>query len=153
MAFAKKYISPLTGKPIIDHVFLTEPLPTTPPTGAAQLNGHAHPHANGNGHANGDGDVDLSERVGENGSGAGIGDGEFPPDDDRYIPIGDHKWEWAKLRAASYLKQAGMSGEDGIDRVIEATGAEDCMMTGIAIAKQGATCEFQPSFLPRLSKG
>lgn len=160
--FAKKYLSPLTGKPVIDYVFLTTPLPTTAPSDAAQLkgngdqtalNGHAHVnghnhtngHAHTNGHSESNGDLSaLADQIGERGSGAGVGDGEAPDshdDDHRHIPVGDHKWEWAKRRAAEFLKQAGLAQDQGVDRVVEATGAEDCMMMGIAIAKQGGTCE------------
>nr|XP_019050436.1 xylitol dehydrogenase [Kwoniella bestiolae CBS 10118]OCF29366.1 xylitol dehydrogenase [Kwoniella bestiolae CBS 10118] len=94
--FAKKYISPLTGKPIIDHVFLIE-----------------------------------------DGSGAGIGDGEINDHEDHEETLGDRKWEQAKKVAAEYAEIAGLLDEEGVDRVVEATGAEDCMLLGIAIAKQG----------------
>lgn len=86
--FARKYLSPITGKPIFDKVFLVEEL-------------------------------------------VGV-EGDFTP--------GDAKFEAAKLRAARYLEEAGWSA-DGVDRVIEASGAEDAAMLGIALAKMGATCE------------
>nr|XP_019001749.1 xylitol dehydrogenase [Kwoniella mangroviensis CBS 8507]OCF65210.1 xylitol dehydrogenase [Kwoniella mangroviensis CBS 8507] len=95
--FAKKYISPLTGKPIIDHVFLID------------------------------------------GSGAGIGDGEINDHEDHEETLGDRKWEQAKKIAAEFAEKAGLLEEEGVDRVVEATGAEDCMLLGIAIAKQGGT--------------
>jgi len=44
------------------------------------------------------------------------------------------KWEWAKVKAAEFLR------EEGVDRVIEASGAEDCGLLGVALAKQGAIC-------------
>ncbi|BEI85011.1 hypothetical protein CcaverHIS002_0504120 [Cutaneotrichosporon cavernicola] len=53
-------------------------------------------------------------------------------------PVGDIKFEAAKIRAAKYLAKAGLDA-DGVDRVIEASGAEDAGLLGIAIARQGAT--------------
>ncbi len=55
-------------------------------------------------------------------------------------PVGDIKFEAAKARATAYLAEAGLDA-DGVDRVIEASGAEDAGLLGIAIARQGATCE------------
>jgi len=122
--FAKKYISPITGKPIIDHVFLSTNLPTS----------------SSNGHGNG-----LSEKIGEKGSGAGIGDGETGvsegEEEAHHDTIGDIKWEAAKLVAAKWIEEAGLTAEEGVDRVVEATGAEDCGLLGCAIAKQGGVCE------------
>lgn len=43
--------------------------------------------------------------------------------------------------AAQYLKEAGLEEDEGVDRVIEATGTEDCSMLGVAIAKQGGISE------------
>lgn len=130
--FAKKYISPLTGKPIIDHVFLVKDLPTSSLKGS-HANGD---HANGNGSmANGDTET-LAHALGEDGSGAGMGDGEIL-DEDHEETIGDKKWEWAKKIVAGFVQEAGLTAEEGVDRVVEATGAEDCMLMGIAIAKQG----------------
>jgi D-xylulose reductase len=122
--FAKKYTSPITGKPIYDHVFLSTDLPITPPSKAESKN-------------------ELSEKIGEQGSKAGIADGEVGVHDDEeeHLPVGDHKWEWAKIRAAEWLLQAGLDAEEGVDRVIEATGSEDCGLYGVAIAKQGANCQ------------
>ncbi|WWC60367.1 uncharacterized protein I303_102938 [Kwoniella dejecticola CBS 10117] len=114
--FAKKYISPLTGKPIIDHVFLIGDLPTESLKEQPKANGLAH-------------------KLGEDGSGAGIGDGEI--DDHDVETLGDRKWEQAKKIAAEFAEIAGLTAEEGVDRVVEATGAEDCMLLGIAIAKQG----------------
>lgn len=57
------------------------------------------------------------------------------------LTIGDIKWEAAKARAATWIKEVGLSNEEGVDRVIEASGAEDCGLLGCAIAKQGAICE------------
>ncbi|KAL1737793.1 hypothetical protein HDZ31DRAFT_51820, partial [Schizophyllum fasciatum] len=95
--FARKYISPLTGKPIFDHVFGAAPTP------------------------------------------AGAGDGEVGEVDDHEETLGDRKWAHAQARAAEFLKEAGLSAEEGVDRVIEASGAEDCGLIGVAIAKQGGT--------------
>jgi D-xylulose reductase len=118
VAFAKKYMSPLTGRPIIDHVFLNKAVPTTP------LDDNAG---------------ELAEKIGESGSGAGVGDGEI--DDHEVVSEGDRKWEQAKKMAAEYLIEAGLDGDEGVDRVIEATGTEDCAMLGVAVAKQGAISE------------
>ncbi|WVR03776.1 hypothetical protein IAU60_000771 [Kwoniella sp. DSM 27419] len=115
--FAKKYMSPLTGKPIIDHVFLTQDLPTT--SLKSKPNGVAH-------------------AISEQGSGAGMGDGEVVDHDHDHETEGDRKWEQAKMVVAKYIEEAGLVADEGVDRVIEATGAEDCMLMGIAIAKQGA---------------
>uniref|UniRef100_D8PNA7 Enoyl reductase (ER) domain-containing protein n=1 Tax=Schizophyllum commune (strain H4-8 / FGSC 9210) TaxID=578458 RepID=D8PNA7_SCHCM len=95
--FARKYISPLTGKPIFDHVFGSDPTP------------------------------------------AGVADGEVGEVEDHEQTLGDIKWTHAQARAAEVLEQAGLAGEGGVDRVIEASGAEDCGLIGVAIAKQGAT--------------
>lgn len=120
--FAKKYISPLTGKPIIDHVFLTTDLPET----------SLKPNSNGKKH-------DEKTSI--------VGDGEpVEVDDHEEETVGDMKFEHAKVRAAEYLEQIGLTGEEGVDRVVEATGSEDCGLLGVAIAKQGAICK-RPSFL------
>ncbi|OXG12031.1 xylitol dehydrogenase [Cryptococcus neoformans Tu401-1] len=125
--FAKRYISPLTGKPIIDHVFLVKDLPTSSLKDS---------QANGNGYmANGHTEA-LAHALGEDGSGAGMGDGEIL-DEDHEETIGDKKWEWAKKIVAGFVQEVGLTAEEGVDRVVEATGAEDCMLMGIAIAKQG----------------
>ncbi|OWT36212.1 xylitol dehydrogenase [Cryptococcus neoformans Bt1] len=125
--FAKRYISPLTGKPIIDHVFLVKDLPTSSlKDSQANSNGNM---ANGHTEA-------LAHALGEDGSGAGMGDGEIL-DEDHEETIGDKKWEWAKKIVAGLIQEAGLTAEEGVDRVVEATGAEDCMLMGIAIAKQG----------------
>ena len=122
--FAKKYISPITGKPIIDHVFLNTDLPTKSPK----------THVNGTNA--------LSKKLGEDGSGAGIGDGEHGvEEEEHHETVGDIKWEAAKARVAAWVEEAGLTSDEGFDRVIEATGAEDCGLLGIAIAKQGAVCE------------
>ncbi|WWD16471.1 hypothetical protein CI109_100897 [Kwoniella shandongensis] len=134
--FAKKYISPLTGKPIADHVFLTKDLPTE------SLKDHK---PNG-----------LAHAIGEAGSGAGIGDGEIV-DEEHEETVGDKKWEQAKKFVAEYVRQAGLTEEEGVDRVIEATGAEDCMLMGIAIAKQGGNylavglSHIQTNYFPTLA--
>ncbi|WVQ79148.1 hypothetical protein IAT38_001244 [Cryptococcus sp. DSM 104549] len=139
--FAKKYISPLTGKPIIDHVFLVKDLPTS-----SLL-------AKTNGTANGDG---LAHKISEAGSGAGVGDGEVV-DHDHEESLGDRKWEWAKKIAAGFIEEAGLTEEEGVDRVVEATGAEDSMLLGIAIAKQGGNylavglSHIQTNYFPTLA--
>ncbi|KIR28111.1 xylitol dehydrogenase [Cryptococcus deuterogattii 99/473] len=125
--FAKKYISPLTGKPIIDHVFLVKDLPTSSLKDS---------HASGNGNMTNGQTEALAHALGETGSGAGMGDGEMV-DEDHEQTIGDKKWEWAKKIVAGFVQEAGLAAEEGVDRVVEATGAEDCMLMGIAIAKQG----------------
>lgn len=85
----------------------------------------------------------LAHALGEDGSGAGMGDGEIL-DEDHEETIGDKKWEWAKKIVAGFVKEAGLTAEEGVDRVVEATGAEDCMLMGIAIAKQGGNCKSTP---------
>ena len=118
MEFAKKYISPITGKPIIDHVFLNTDLPSSVPQS--------------NGHTNGVSPTDV---------GAGVGDGEMGVvEEEHHVTPGDIKWEAAKERAAKWIAEAGLTAEEGFDRVIEASGAEDCGLLGVAIAKQGAIC-------------
>nr|ODN89302.1 xylitol dehydrogenase [Cryptococcus depauperatus CBS 7855] len=116
--FAKHYMSPLTGKPIFDHVFLTKDLPTTPLKNPSS--GHSKNKL-----------IPLSET----GSTAAIEDGEVV--DEEQVTPGDRKWEWAKKVAAEFIEKAGLVSEEGVDRVIEATGAEDCMFMGIAVVKRG----------------
>ncbi|WVN90741.1 uncharacterized protein L203_105983 [Cryptococcus depauperatus CBS 7841] len=116
--FAKHYMSPLTGKPIFDHVFLTKDLPTTSLKNPSS--GHSKNKL-----------IPLSET----GSTAAIEDGEVV--DEEQVTPGDRKWEWAKKVAAEFIEKAGLVSEEGVDRVIEATGAEDCMFMGIAIVKRG----------------
>ncbi|WWC87945.1 uncharacterized protein L201_002845 [Kwoniella dendrophila CBS 6074] len=114
--FAKNYKSPLTGKPIIDHAFLIKDLPTE------SLKNN-----------------ELNNGLGEDPSRSkvGLGDGEIDDFHHEDESIGDRKWEQAQKIAAGFIEQAGLTNEEGVDRVIEATGAEDCMLLGIAIAKQG----------------
>lgn len=84
---------------------------------------------------------DLPAAPVSNGSGAANGhDHGHGVQDDEEWPAGDLKFEAAKVRAAKYLAEAGIEGE-GVDRVIEASGAEDAGLLGIAIAKQGAVCK------------
>ncbi|ODN76576.1 hypothetical protein L202_05235 [Cryptococcus amylolentus CBS 6039] len=123
---ARKYRSPVTGKPIIDHVFLTKDIPTT------SLKKGANGLVDGNSHID-----ELAHKIGEAGSGAGIADGGIPDEHDEES-VGDRKWEWAKKIAAGYIEEAGLTEDEGFDRVVEATGVEDCMNLGVAIAKQGA---------------
>jgi D-xylulose reductase len=109
----------LTGKPIIDHVFLNKAVPTSAPDAK---------------------NTGLASKIGENGSGAGVGDGEVDDHHDE-VSVADRKWEAATMMAAQYLKEAGLEEDEGVDRVIEATGTEDCSMLGVAIAKQGGISE------------
>lgn len=101
VAFAKAYISPITGRPIYDHVFLVDELPAT--------DGEANGHGGDDGHD---------------------------------VRVGDIKYKHAQARAAEYLAAAGLPGADGVDRVVEASGAEDAGLLGIAIVKQGGTCKW-----------
>lgn len=109
--FARAYKSPITGKPIFDSVFLVTDLPSK----QADLDAERSSGVNGrNGHAH------SAEEM----------------------TTGDVKYEAAKFRAAGYLRQMGENVDaDGVDRVIEASGAEDAGMLGVAIAKQGAICK------------
>jgi len=68
-----------------------------------------------------------------------VGDTTAENDDD-HETIGDIKWEHAKLRVQEWVKELGLVDEEGVDRVVEASGAEDCMLLGVAFAKQGGTC-------------
>jgi len=69
-----------------------------------------------------------------------MGDADNVEEDD-HETHGDMKWEHAVVQAAEWLNDAGLEEEEGVDRVIEASGAEDCGLYGVAIAKQGAICE------------
>jgi len=115
--FAKKYISPLTGKPIFDQVFLNTEL--TP-----------------------DSDQDSSATTRETRSNVGT-DGEVgdiaPPAPAHEESYGDRKWEAAKRRVAKWVEQVGLTNEEGVDRVVEASGTEDGILLGVAINKQGGT--------------
>jgi D-xylulose reductase len=114
--FAKKYMSPLTGKPIFDAVFLNTELPTK----SANHSGNGEtPHVGT--------DTEVGDATAEN--------------EDDHETLGDIKWEHAKQRVQKWVKELGLEDDEGVDRVVEASGAEDCMLLGIAIAKQGATCE------------
>lgn len=117
--FAKKYISPLTGKPIFDAVYLNTELPTTSLKPQAKAKSTQH--------------VGTDTEVGDAAA--------VPGDDHEEESIGDIKWEHAKVRAQGWIKELGLVEEEGVDRVVEASGAEDSMLLGIAIAKQGATCK------------
>jgi D-xylulose reductase len=124
VAFAKSYLSPTTKRPIFDHVFLVEKLPTTKAASEAEK-ASAGKAANGNG----------------NGANGHCHSHDAHHDDDDHVPPGDIKFECAKLRAKAYLSTVGI--DDGVDRVIEASGAEDAGMLGVAIAKQGGICEYR----------
>jgi len=113
--FAKKYISPLTGKPIFDAVYLNTDLPT---------DSLKHPTKSATPHVGTD--TEVGDATAEN--------------DDDHETVGDIKWEHAKLRVQGWVKELGLEDEEGVDRVVEASGAEDCMLLGIAFAKQGGTC-------------
>jgi D-xylulose reductase len=117
--FAKKYISPLTGKPIFDAVYLNTDLPTE---------SLKHPPKE-------------NTNVGTDGE---VGDATAENDD--HETVGDIKWEHAKLRVQGWVKELGLEEEEGVDRVVEASGAEDCMLLGVAFGKQGGTCTSSPSF-------
>ena len=135
--FAKKYISPITGKPIFDHVFLNTEIPTKlPKASKPQANGHAHEHD------------ELVHKIGEQGSGAGVGDADIvDPAEDHDMIEGDIRWENAKDRAAGWIEDCGLTAEEGFDRAIEATGSDDCGLLAVALTKQGGVCEFSTSNL------
>jgi D-xylulose reductase len=118
--FAKKYISPLTGKPIFDAVYLNTDLPTE---------SVKHPSKES---TNVDTDGEVGDATAEN---------------DDHETVGDIKWEHAKLRVQGWVKELGLEEEEGVDRVVEASGAEDCMLLGVAFAKQGGTCTSPPPSL------
>ena len=129
--FARKYISPITGKPIIDLVIHNGAIPDGPLPSSKKSHAHAHAHDQENGH------------------GAGVTDGEIRPEDEAQAGGDDHghsaadtKWEWAKLMVADWVEQAGLTEEEGFDRVIEATGSQDPVMFAIAAAKQGGNCAY-----------
>ncbi|GAB1214560.1 hypothetical protein ATERTT37_003724 [Aspergillus terreus] len=63
------------------------------------------------------------------------GDGQVQ-DAEEQTP-GDAKWEHAKKRMEAIIQECGFSAEQGVDRVIEASGAEDAMLHGVALCKQG----------------
>jgi D-xylulose reductase len=116
--FAKRYMSPLTGKPIFDAVYLNTDLPTESLKRSVTANGQDTPHV-GN-------DTEVGDATAEN--------------EDNHETVGDIKWEHAKQRVQTWIKEVGLEDEEGVDRVVEASGAEDCMLLGIAFAKQGGTC-------------
>ena len=66
-------------------------------------------------------------------------------EEEHHDTVGDIKWEAAKRVAAKWIEEAGLTAEEGVDRVVEATGAEDCGLLGCAIAKQGGVCESRSS--------
>ena len=133
--FARKYISPITGKPIFDHVFLNTAIPTAMPASGKVANGIPNGHSHG--------DDDLAHKIGEQGSGAVVGDADVvpAPHADHDVSVGDIRWEHAKFRAADWIEECGLTLEEGFDRVIEASGADDCGLLGCALAKQGGVCE------------
>ncbi|RXK38095.1 xylitol dehydrogenase [Tremella mesenterica] len=118
--FARKYISPITGKPIFDHVFLNSPLP------AVSLK---HKYET---------DPALVKAISDLPSGPG-GDVEPTQANGHESTVGDMKWENAIVRAAGWLEESGLAEAGGVDRVVEASGTEDCCLLGVALAKQGGT--------------
>ena len=114
--FARKYLSPLTGKPIIDHVYHIEPLPTVAQT---------HPTTNGDASIVENGEIPVAEE----------------DEAEHEETEGDIKWEWAKKRMTQIIRECGLEAEEGVDRVIEASGADDAMLHGVAICKEGGICE------------
>ncbi|KAG2416524.1 hypothetical protein HFD88_007739 [Aspergillus terreus] len=63
--------------------------------------------------------------------------GDGPVQDAEEQTPGDAKWEHAKKRMDAIIQECGFSAEQGVDRVIEASGAEDAMLHGVALCKQG----------------
>jgi D-xylulose reductase len=117
--FAKKYISPLTGKPIFDHVFLNTELT---PDSDSESQTPAHP-------------LKTKSNVGTDGEVGDIDAG----DDHHEETYGDKKWEAGKRRVAKWVEEVGLTSEEGVDRVVEASGTEDGILLGVAIVKQGGT--------------
>lgn len=109
-------MSPITGKPIFDHVFHIKPIPTVPESKIQHVE---------NGHQGVNGEVPVAD----------------VDEEEHDETVGDIKWEWARQRMESIIKECGLVDEEGVDRVVEACGAEDAMMHGIAICKQGGVCE------------
>lgn len=118
VAFARKYLSPLTGRPIIDHVFHIADIPDFP----------KQPSTDGNGHATAEASHD-DEVVEET--------------------VGDKMWRCAQENMREIVAQCGLEAEGGVDRVVEASGAQDAMLHGVAICKQGGVCVCSLS-LPRI---
>ncbi|CAK7231602.1 hypothetical protein SCUCBS95973_007972 [Sporothrix curviconia] len=95
--FAKKYLSPLTGRPIFDNVFLLDPLVISETNGTAATAASEHGHAT----------------------------------------PGDRAWMAAQKNMDAVMKATGLALDGGVDRVVEASGAQDAMLHGIAICKDG----------------
>ncbi|CAK7230190.1 hypothetical protein SBRCBS47491_007501 [Sporothrix bragantina] len=93
--FAKKYLSPLTGKPIFDSVFLLDPLAVSETNGTSSTTEHGH------------------------------------------ATPGDRLWMAAQKNMDSVMKVTRLTLDGGVDRVIEASGAQDAMLHGVAICKDG----------------
>lgn len=108
----------MTGKPIFDHVFLNTEL-TVPQSSkpASKPNGGEVPHLGTDGEV---GDIDAG-------------------DDHHEETYGDRKWEEGKRRVAKWVEEIGLTEEEGVDRVVEASGTEDGILLGVAILKQGGT--------------
>ena len=119
--FAKKYLSPLTGKPIFDNVFLLDPIAVSETNGtstsfsSASPNGHTHAHAHSHAHSHGH---NHSHK-------------------DEHVTPGDRAWAAAQKTMDAVSKVAGLALAGGVDRVIEASGAQDAMLHGVALCKDG----------------
>lgn len=137
--FARKYLSPLTGRPIIDHVFLVEPLPGAAQSGVEITGSYCVPPAD-------TADVPVpSTTNGANGANGGNGEEEHEE-----VTEGDFKWGVAQERMVEILRQCGLEAEEGVDTVVEASGAGDSMLHGVAICKQGGTCKYCLCLIPAL---
>lgn len=66
------------------------------------------------------------------------GDANGGDREEEEVPVGDIKYEAAKRNAKTYLEEAGVDSE-GFERIVEASGAEDGGMLGVALAAMGAT--------------
>lgn len=67
-----------------------------------------------------------------------------PGDNHHYeeeVTEGDFMWGVAQERMAEIVCQCGLEAEEGVDTVVEASGAGDSMLHGVAICKQGGTCK------------
>ncbi|EFX02635.1 sorbitol dehydrogenase [Grosmannia clavigera kw1407] len=106
--FARKYLSPLTGRPIIDHVFHIDAIPDFSSKSSSSGN------SNGNGTAAASQDEEDAEET-----------------------VGDKMWLCAQGRMREIIAQCGLKSEEGVDRVVEASGAQDAILHGVAICKQG----------------
>ncbi|EMR66254.1 putative xylitol dehydrogenase protein [Eutypa lata UCREL1] len=118
--FARKYLSPLTGRPIIDHVFHIEPLPGAAQSGVEITGRDTSP-------AGDTADMPVPTSTGES------------HHHEEEVTEGDFMWGVAQERMAEIVRQCGLEAEEGVDTVVEASGAGDSMLHGVAICKQGST--------------